>query len=172
MVLKQLKRIIAAQQNDLYFQGNRLRAIPNEIGGLNELRALMLIDNEIKGEIPVALSKLTNLAFLYEEMGRFEEAEVFHRRALEILEKLGPDQPDLAQSLNGLAIVYDRQGKHAEALPLYTRALEISEKVLEPEHPGIATTVMNLASLHVHMGEQQQASLASAMGKLPQTIRN
>ena len=39
------------------------------------------------------------------------------------------------------------QGKLDEAEPLYRRGLAISEKALGPDHPGVATTLNNLAQL-------------------------
>ena len=69
---------------------------------------------------------LNNLALLYDDQGRYAEAEPLYKRALAIDEKaLGPDHPDVAQSLNNLAALYDDQGRYAEAEPLYKRALAI-----------------------------------------------
>ena len=74
----------------------------------------------------------TGLEFLYQEEGRYAEAEPLYKRALAIREKaLGPDHPDyflVAQSLNKLAAFYGHQGRYAEAEPLYKRALAIFEK--------------------------------------------
>ena len=72
---------------------------------------------------------LNNLAVLYDEQGRYAEAEPLYKRALAIREKaLGPDHPDVATSLNNLALLYDDQGRYADAEPLFKRALAISEK--------------------------------------------
>ena len=48
-------------------------------------------------------------------------------------------------------------GQHAEAEPLYQRALEIREKVLDAEHPDIATNLNNLALLLRDMGRYAEA---------------
>ena len=62
---------------------------------------------------------LNNLAALYDDQGRYAEAEPLYKRALAIDEKaLGPDHPDVALSLNNLAALYDNQGRYADALPL------------------------------------------------------
>jgi hypothetical protein len=42
---------------------------------------------------------------------------------------------------------------YEKALPLSQRALEISEKVLDQEHPDVATTLNNLALLYESMGD-------------------
>ena len=67
---------------------------------------------------------------LYDNQGKYDEAEPLYQRALAISEKvLGPDHPDTATSLNNLAGLYNNQGKYDEAEPLYQRALAIDEKV-------------------------------------------
>jgi tetratricopeptide (TPR) repeat protein len=58
-------------------------------------------------------TSLNNLALLYRDQGRYEEAEPRFQRALEIREKaLGPEHPDVAQSLNNLAGLYHDQGRY------------------------------------------------------------
>ena len=54
---------------------------------------------------------LNNLAALYNDQGRYADAEPLFKRALAIQEKvLGPDHPDVAVSLNNLANLYDNAG--------------------------------------------------------------
>ena len=74
---------------------------------------------------------LNNLAAVYGDQGRYEEAVPLYQRALAIREKaLGPDHPNTAQSLNNLASLYGRQGRYEEAESLFQRALAIQEKAL------------------------------------------
>ena len=74
---------------------------------------------------------LNNLALVYEDQGRYAEAEPLLKRSLAVEEKsLGPDNPDLGPALNNLALVYEDQGRYAEAEPLYRRFLAITEKDL------------------------------------------
>ena len=50
---------------------------------------------------------------VYNNQGRYDEAEPLLKRALGILEKaLGPEDPDFAGSLNNLAMVYYAQGRY------------------------------------------------------------
>ncbi len=51
-------------------------------------------------------------------------------------------------SLTNLAILYQTQGRYAEAEPLHRRALAIREKALGPDHPDVAASLNNLASLY------------------------
>ena len=71
-------------------------------------------------------TSLNNLAALYDDQGRYADAEPLYKRSLAIREKaLGPDHPDVATSLNNLAVLYDEQGRYADAEPLYKRSLAI-----------------------------------------------
>ena len=48
-------------------------------------------------------------------------------------------------------------GRYAEAEPLFRRSLEIAEKQLGRDHPHVATSLNNLASLYDHMGRYAEA---------------
>ena len=73
-------------------------------------------------------TSLNNLALLYDNQGKYAEAEPLYQRSLAIWEKaLGPEHPNVAASLNNLAFLYNNQGKYAEAEPLHKRALAIME---------------------------------------------
>jgi tetratricopeptide (TPR) repeat protein len=62
---------------------------------------------------------IANLAKLYDDQGRYADAEPLFRRALAIHEKArGPDHPRFANSLNNLALLYFHS---LRALPCSTR---------------------------------------------------
>jgi len=91
---------------------------------------------------------LNNLALLYDNQGRYAEAEPLYKRALAIWEKaLGPDHPEVAMGLNNLGNLYEDQGRYGEAEPLSKRALAIQEKALGPDHPEVGKYLNNLATL-------------------------
>jgi len=104
-------------------------------------------------------AKLLNGAGCYLRIRvRFNEAEIFLKRALDIREKiLDGNHPDIAKSLNSIAGLYVDQGKYAEAEPLYKRALDIRENVLEQDHPDIAKSLHNLAGLYRRQGKYDKA---------------
>src|SRR4029453_730245 len=52
---------------------------------------------------------------------------------------------------------YNTQGRYAEAEPRYQRALAIREKALGPEHPDVAQSLNNLASLYQTQGRYTEA---------------
>ena len=72
---------------------------------------------------------LNSLAGFYNDQGRFAEAELFYRRALDILEKaLGPRHPEVAASLEGYAQVLRKLKRKAEASKLEDRAKALLAK--------------------------------------------
>ena len=57
-----------------------------------------------------------NLALLYQDQGRFEEAETFYKLSVETNEKiLGTDHPEVAKGLNNLGMLYQSQGRYSDA---------------------------------------------------------
>ena len=55
---------------------------------------------------------------------------------------------NLATELNEKAIELYKQGKYDEAVPLLEKSLKIRQQVLGAEHPDVATSLNNLASLY------------------------
>jgi tetratricopeptide (TPR) repeat protein len=73
-------------------------------------RALAIEEKTLGADHPDVAQSLNNFAMLYEEQGRYAEAEALSERSLAIREKaLGPDHPDVADSLNVLGWAYGLQ---------------------------------------------------------------
>ena len=69
---------------------------------------------------------LNNLAGLYDDQGRYAEAEPLYKRALAIREKaLGPDHPDVATIAEQSGGALRRSRPLCRAEPLFKRALAI-----------------------------------------------
>jgi tetratricopeptide (TPR) repeat protein len=63
---------------------------------------------------------MNNLAFLYQDQGKYADAEPLYKDALAGQQKaLGLDHPDTLTSMNNLTFLYCHQGKYADAEPLY-----------------------------------------------------
>ena len=60
-------------------------------------------------------------------------------------------------ALNSLGGLFQDQGKYSEALPVFERALRIEEKTLGQDHPDIATSLNNLATLNFYLGANEMA---------------
>ena len=101
---------------------------------------------------------LNNLAYLYDKLGRYSDAEPLYKRSLAIREKaLGPDHPDVAFSLINLGALYFDKGRYADAEPEFKRSLDIREKALGPDHPDVAVSLNNLAELYRAQGRYADA---------------
>ena len=66
---------------------------------------------------------------------------------LKAAETFGSEYPRLANTFNNLAEFCRVQGKYAEVEQVFKRSLAIREKILEPEHPKVATSLNNLARI-------------------------
>ncbi|KAK5674032.1 hypothetical protein LTS10_013212 [Elasticomyces elasticus] len=94
-------------------------------------------------------------------LGLYAAAEIAHRQALSIREKvLGEEHPDTLTSMNNLAGVLGSQGKYEAAESMHRQALAIREKVLGAEHPD---TLMSMNNLALVLGSQGKYEAAESM---------
>jgi tetratricopeptide (TPR) repeat protein len=98
---------------------------------------------------------------LFENQGRYNEAEQRHLHALAIRERrshLSTNNTELlADTQNNLAGVFKNLGRLQEAEALYRKALAIRESVLGSTHPEVGQTQSNLGNVLKDMGEYAQA---------------
>jgi tetratricopeptide (TPR) repeat protein len=81
-------------------------------------------------------------------LGRFSEAELQLRRAVQLAERIQPTDPTLlAATLNGLGIVFKDTGRFRDAAAAYDRARQLCEQSMDPDDALIATILHNLAGL-------------------------
>jgi tetratricopeptide (TPR) repeat protein len=103
-------------------------------------------------------TSLNNLAVLYDNQGRYSEAEPLYLEALEMRRRLfTSDHPNIATSLNNLAYLYHNQGRYSEAEPLYLEALEMRKRLFIGDHSDVATSLNNLAGLYYNQGKYSEA---------------
>ncbi len=85
----------------------------------------------VRGEFaqqPLLKARLLHtLGVVYTDLGHLDEAEAFHRDALEIRRlHATPPRLEIAASLNGLGLVLGNEHRFSEAAPLVAEALEIA----------------------------------------------
>src|ERR1700694_5243550 len=68
------------------------------------------------------------------EKRQYADAEKQWKKALEIAEGFGAQDPRLGTSLNSLGRLYASHGRYAEAEPLYAKALAVWESAWGAEH--------------------------------------
>lgn len=93
----------------------------------------------------VAPDHLDSLGWVASHVGRYEQSERLHRRALAIREAAEPGGPSGAVSLNALASCLQQRGEFRTAEELYQRALAVTEA--HPASPARKDTLNNLAGL-------------------------
>jgi len=104
------------------------------------------------------LGCMNDLALVYLDQGRYDEAEPLYVKALEIGRRvLREDDPWLLNFISNLATVYKSQGHYEEAEPLYVKALEIRRQKLGEEHPGTLKNINHLGLLYYSQGRYDEA---------------
>ncbi|CAH3174979.1 unnamed protein product, partial [Porites lobata] len=104
------------------------------------------------------LSCCNNLAFVYNSLGKYNQAAELHEKALMIRKKIfGENHDDVATYCDNLASVYTRLGEYNQAKELHEKALMIRKKIFGENHAHVATSCNNLASVYTHLGEYNQA---------------
>jgi len=110
------------------------------------------------GEHPSSLGPMQNLALLYKDQGRYDEAEPLNLEMLEIRRRvLGDEHPDTLALMSNLASLYQKQGRLAEAEKLHLKTLEIQKRVLGDENQQTLASKGNLANLYREQGRYAEA---------------
>ena len=100
-------------------------------------RGLSLARAHLEAGDPVRLGLSNNLAGLFKDLGRFDEAEPLLEDGIATLEATGSDPGGLATARLNLAEVQRLQGRPQQAAPLYARALEDARRALGAHHPDL-----------------------------------
>jgi len=99
-----------------------------------------------------------DLAYLYKNQGRLDEAETTCLSGLELQEKVySPRHPFVSYTLRILGEIYRRQGRFREATDSLERAISIMCRVSGEDDPDMAPVKVDMARLLVAKGEFAQA---------------
>ncbi len=95
----------------------------------------------------------------FRSLGRFEEAEIQLRLALEgRRERFGDQSLEAAQGRNALGLLRRDQGSFDEAERMFQEALAIRRRELGEEHLDVAQSLQNLGVLSMRAGELDKAA--------------
>ena len=120
------------------------------------------------GHPTFAMSLPLNLAYLYRNEGRFQDAEAVVQSVLEIqIASLGPRHRVIVDTLAELADIREQEGqkdttKLAEAKATYERAIAMQEANLGPNDPGLVRLLEKYASLLSELNEGAKAAEVKA----------
>jgi tetratricopeptide (TPR) repeat protein len=123
------------------------------------LRALAIREQQLGAQHSDTAQSLNNLANLYQDQGKYAQAEPLYQRALAIRkQQLGPLHPDTALSVWWLATLSEQQQQYEKAASFYQRAFSIYERALGPQHPDTQAIRANYARLLRTMGHDAEAA--------------
>ena len=128
--------------------------LPDYTNAIKYGRKLLVIYHEC-GETALEGILTINLADIYKQQYKYEEAGELYERAINFMEEIGDRL--------GQAVAYERLGRMSYCLSEYIKAKEYFEKVLiitieTGERRGEAASYVNLANVFRSLGEYEKAS--------------
>ncbi|WP_267968048.1 serine/threonine-protein kinase [Myxococcus stipitatus] len=100
-------------------------------------------------------------AELFEQEGRFADAELVLRKALErVIAKAASHAAVRAEMVGRLGLLARQQGRLLEAVRWQEEAVQLHEKLHGPEHRDTARALVNLGSTLIYTGELARAEAA------------
>ncbi|KAI4161334.1 MAG: hypothetical protein LQ342_005001 [Letrouitia transgressa] len=98
-----------------------------------------------------------NFAFVYSEVGRFQEVVQLMERVVEVYKRtLGEENPNTLRSMYNLANSYRKAGRQ-EALQLTERIVEVYKRTIGEEHPDTLRSIQSLSVIYSEAGRLQEA---------------
>ncbi|MEE4197608.1 MAG: CHAT domain-containing tetratricopeptide repeat protein [Bacteroidales bacterium] len=121
------------------------------------LKALLLRRDRLKDDAGFGAS-LNNLAVLYKDMGKYNEAETLFKKANNWIKKAnGTNSNPYAIVLNNEAMLFQTIGRYEQAERLLNEAIAIAGNHLKEKSPNYIRLYVNLAILYQLMGELDRA---------------
>jgi tetratricopeptide (TPR) repeat protein len=101
----------------------------------------------------------SNLAGVYKDLGRYEEAAKLLEGALAYdQEHFGDEHPATAARKSNLAVVYQDLGRYEEAAKLLEGVLAYDQEHFGEKHPSTARSKSNLAGVYQDLGRYEEAA--------------
>ncbi len=154
-----LQRVLAIQNHHLG-PANATARTANSLGLLSQhlrdheaaeehyLRAAAMTEAAGPANDPVRAAITHNLACLYGETGRTEQAEALLGEALGIWrESFGEDHPPYAKALMNLGVLQLRSGRFRDAGRALQKAVAVAEKAYGPRHPEVGLALERYAEV-------------------------
>jgi tetratricopeptide (TPR) repeat protein len=100
-----------------------------------------------------------NLALVYKNLGRYQEAAELLEKALKSdIKNFGEGHPSVVVRQSNLAMVYQDLCRYQEATELLEKALKSDIKNFGDGHPSVAVRQSNLALAYKNLGRYQEAA--------------
>jgi Tfp pilus assembly protein PilF len=93
-----------------------------------------------------------SLAQILLKKGKWQEAEDLLGRSVRALESQAARDDGLAAALNNMGVLRRHQHRNADAIAFFERSVAVLQTELGPEHPLLAPTLLNLATVYAETG--------------------
>lgn len=136
----------------------------------------ILEDDKKKNQIktPQHAETLTNIALLYQAMGRYTLSQIYCDSAYNLRQELFPaESSQYGISINNLAVLKRDLGQYQEAEELISEAIRINEKALTRKSLPYAISLNNQAMIYQSMGNFKEAEtvLLESIKTLGETLK-
>jgi tetratricopeptide (TPR) repeat protein len=115
------------------------------------------MEKQLGADHPKALMGKHNLASVYRDQGKYDQAEALFRDVLRQMEKFGADHPDTLNCKHSLAQLYSARGEDDKAEPLLQQAVDGATRKLGFAHPRTQVYYQSLLGLYRRWGKPEKA---------------
>jgi tetratricopeptide (TPR) repeat protein len=109
---------------------------------------------------------LESLANFYKDRGQYDDAITDYLRAIAVQSSWVNGEAFSRSDIVNIAEIYLKQKKYAEAVELFNKALALTEKTLGPQHPKVASILVDLGIAYF-----SQQDLKNAEGSLARAVK-
>ncbi|HEX5786851.1 MAG TPA: serine/threonine-protein kinase [Woeseiaceae bacterium] len=107
---------------------------------------------------PVQWELMHNLANVYRQLGRLDDADALHAKSLERRTAVrGHDSPEVAESLVAIGLLRIDQAELEEGERLIREGLALAERLLPPDHPAVVAARLALGQALRERGVHDEA---------------
>jgi tetratricopeptide (TPR) repeat protein len=129
-------------------------------------RALPIYEKHLGPELPEYAMALGSMFTILYEQHRVAEGEPYLRRALALGEKMFPHGLNMANLQHCLAALEASRENYKEAARHLEKVVAIQERVLGPEHPLLAHTLVNYSNVLRRLHQKNEAKQAQNRANL------
>jgi serine/threonine-protein kinase len=145
------------------FMMNLFQGGDESVGPGDSMRVVTLLDRGVQeaqslnSDPKVQAELYQTLGTIYEQLGKFDQADSLLQSALERRKSLfGQDTAEVAESLVTLGQLRSDQAQYDEAEKLSRQGLAMSKRHLPPTHPAVGKAMYSLGEVFVNQGKYDQ----------------
>src|SRR5579862_8867011 len=115
-----------------------------------ERRAVPIYEQNLPADHPLIGAVMNNMFVILGGQKRFDEAEPYLRRALEIAQRMSPDSLRTQQIRANLAMFEAQRGHWQAAASILEQVIPAQERLVGANHPTLAITLANYSEVLKH----------------------